>query len=114
MKLENLKAALGKDITAEEVAKLLEENGYDVAKKVAPATPDIADIVKAAVEAANRPLNEKIEALEKLMDKKPGDGMNLPKSEGDPATETDPREKPREELEAEETFARAHRSMQRQ
>lgn len=85
MNLENLKASIGKEISAEEVAQLLQENGYEVAKKAAaqPAAEPV-DVAK-IVEDALAPLKAEVERLQKKLDTTPGSvGPTPAKAAGDP------------------------------
>lgn len=109
MNIEQFKNSFGKEITEDEIVKFLNEKGFEVTKK---APVDMADLVSKAVTAAVKPLNDKIEALEKMLDKTPGEGITLPKAEGDPTMEA-PVEKSKDELEAEENFKAALKSQRR-
>jgi len=84
MNLENLKASFGKEISAEDVAKLLAEHGYDVAKKAEAEAAPVVDVAKIVADAL-APLRAEVERLQKQLDTTPGSvGPTPAKAAGDP------------------------------
>ena len=117
MNIENFKTAFGKEISEADVTKFLQEQGYDVTKKAAPAeTPavDITDVVSKAVAAAMKPMQDKIEDLQKQLDTTPGSGPTVAKAAGDPPAEEEDVVLTEAEKAAQDNFAKKLKSERRE
>jgi hypothetical protein len=94
MNKQELETSLGKDITPEEVAEVLRQQGYQVAAPAAepPAEEtNLQQMIADAMQAAVKPLNDTITSLQEqvtALGGKPGAPPAMPQASGDPADDT--------------------------
>jgi ATP-dependent protease ClpP protease subunit len=94
MNKQELETSLGKDITPEEVAEVLRQQGYQVAAPAAepPAEEtNLQQMIADALQAAVKPLNDTITSLQEqvtALGGKPGANPAMPQASGDPADDT--------------------------